>query len=57
MSRLPLIKIYCYLMIHIRDIILMMVQRRFYQREIDYILSKGYTFELTSDGLWKAVRK
>ena len=31
--------------------------RRFYQREIDYILSKGYTFELTSDGLWKAVRK
>ena len=35
----------------------MMVQRRFYQREIDYILSKGYTFELTSDGLWKAVRK
>ena len=31
--------------------------RRFYQREIDYILSKEYTFELTSDGLWKAVRK
>ena len=31
--------------------------RRFYQREIDYILSKGYTFESTSDGLWKAVRK
>lgn len=31
--------------------------RRFYQREIDYILSKGYRFELTGDGLWKAVRK
>lgn len=31
--------------------------KRFYQREIDYILSKGYTFESTGDGLWKAVRK
>ena len=30
---------------------------RFYQREIDYILSKGYTFESTGDDLWKAVRK
>ena len=24
---------------------------------IDYILSKGYTFESTGDGLWKAVRR
>ena len=31
--------------------------KRFYQREIDYILGKGYTFELTSEGLWKAVRR
>ena len=31
--------------------------KRFYQREINYILSKGYTFESTGDGLWKAVRK
>ena len=31
--------------------------KRFYQREIDYILSKGYTFESTGDDLWKAVRK
>lgn len=31
--------------------------KRFYQREIDYILSKGYTFESTGDGLWEAVRK
>ena len=32
-------------------------EKRFYQREIDYILSKGYTFETTSEGLWKAVRR
>ena len=31
--------------------------KRFYQREIDYILSEGYKFESTSDGLWKAIRK
>ena len=35
----------------------MMVQRRFYQREIDYILSKGYTFELTSDGFMESCKK
>lgn len=32
-------------------------EKRFYQREIDYIVSKGYTFEKTDDGLWKAVKK
>lgn len=31
--------------------------KRFYQREIDYILSRGYTFESIDDGLWRAVRK
>lgn len=30
---------------------------RFYQREIDYISSKGYTFKETTDGLWNAIRK
>lgn len=31
--------------------------KRFYQREIDYMISIGYTFESAGDGLWKAVRK
>ena len=31
--------------------------KRFYQRELDYLRNKGYTFEVTDDGLWKAVRK
>lgn len=32
-------------------------EKRFFQREIDYIISKGYIFEKTNDGLWKAIRK
>lgn len=31
--------------------------KRFYQRELDYLRNKGYTFEVTDDGLWKAVRR
>ncbi len=31
--------------------------KRFYQREIDYLTSKGYKFSITSDGLWKATKK
>lgn len=31
--------------------------KRFYQREIDYLTSQGYTFEATDDGLWQAVKK
>ena len=31
--------------------------KQFYQREIDYIISKGYTFETTNDGFWRAIKK
>lgn len=31
--------------------------RRFYQRELDYLTEKGYTFEKIKDGIWKAIRK
>ncbi len=29
---------------------------RFYQREIDYLISSGYSFNITTDGLWKAIK-
>ena len=31
--------------------------RRFYQRELDYLTSKGFSFESTSDGMWMAIRR
>ena len=31
--------------------------KRFYQRELDYLSSKGYTFNETSNGMWEAIKK
>jgi hypothetical protein len=31
--------------------------KRFYQREIDYLRERGYTFESADNGLWQAIRK
>ena len=30
---------------------------RFFQREIDYLIEKGYKFDKTTDGLWKAIKR
>lgn len=31
--------------------------KRFYQRELDYLTDKGYTFKEVGEGLWEAIRK